>query len=178
MAGGAGTLRVGLGFDSHRFAWGRPLILGGVRIPFELGLSGHSDGDALTHAVIDALLGASGRGNIGERFPDTDPAWSGADSTVLLARVWDELARDGYRLVNVDAVVIAERPRLGPYLGPIRSRLAQVLETDPARISVKPKTAEGLGFIGEGRGLAAAAVVLIRGDATLIGSDREDRGEA
>ncbi len=154
-------LRIGLGFDSHRFAPGRPLVLGGVRIPFELGLEGHSDADALAHAVIDALLGAAGRGNIGQRFPDTDPALRGVDSTGLLAEVWAELSRDGFRLVNLDVVLIAEKPRLGAYLGAMSEGLAGVLGAAPGDVSVKPKTAEGLGFIGEGLGLAAMAVVLL-----------------
>jgi 2-C-methyl-D-erythritol 2,4-cyclodiphosphate synthase len=167
------TTRIGLGFDSHRFVRGRPLVLGGVKIPFEFGLDGHSDADALVHAVIDALLGATGRGNIGERFPDTDPAYAGADSCALLGEVWRELAADGWRVVNLDCVVIAESPRLEPHLAAMRGRLAELLGLTPAEVSVKPKTAEGLGPIGPSRpdrrpdpreresGLAAMAVVLM-----------------
>lgn len=155
-------IRVGLGFDSHLFVAGRPLVLGGVRIPFELGLAGHSDADALTHAVIDALLGATGRGNIGERFPDSDPAYRDADSLSLLGEVWAELAKDGYRVVNVDCVLITEKPRLSPHLGLMSQRLAAAVGADAGRVSVKPKTTEGLGLVGRpGEGLAAMVVVLI-----------------
>ncbi len=155
------TLRVGLGFDSHRFVAGRRLVLGGVRIPFELGLDGHSDADALTHAVIDALLGATGSGNIGGRFPDTDPAYRDADSLTLLGKVWTELAKDGYRVVNVDCVVITEKPRLSSHLGLMSQRLAAAIGADAGRVSVKPKTVEGLSPLGTGAGLAAMAVVLV-----------------
>jgi len=167
------TTRIGLGFDSHRFVKGRPLVLGGVKIPFEFGLDGHSDADALVHAIIDALLGATGRGNIGERFPDTDPAYAGADSCALLGEVWRELTADGWQVVNLDCVVIAESPRLGPHLAAMRSRLAELLGVTSAEVSVKPKTAEGLGFVGPGRpdrrpdprgpeaGLATMAAVLM-----------------
>jgi 2-C-methyl-D-erythritol 2,4-cyclodiphosphate synthase len=153
--------RVGLGFDSHRFESGRPLVLGGTRLPFEMGLGGHSDGDILIHAVVDALLGATGRGNIGEWFPDTDAAHKGADSAILLGRVWRDLAAAGWRVVNLDCVVIAEQPRLGPHLGAMRERLAGLLECGPEVVSVKPKTAEGLGFVGQGEGMAALVVVLL-----------------
>lgn len=155
------TTRIGLGFDSHRFVRGRPLVLGGVKIPFEFGLDGHSDADALVHAIIDALLGATGRGNIGERFPDTDPAYAGADSCTLLGEVWRELAADGWRVVNVDTVVVTSRPRLAPYVGPMRCRLGSTLGVAAERICVKPKTREGLPReIGLG-GVAAEAVILL-----------------
>lgn len=153
-------IRIGLGFDSHRFVAGRPLVLGGVRIPYEFGLDGHSDSDALTHAIIDALLGAAGRGNIGERFPDTDPAYRDADSAGLLARVWAELARDGYRVVNLDCVVITDQPRLGPHLPAMAERLSAVLDLASDQVSVKPKTAEGLGWGSAGSGLEPGAPVL------------------
>ncbi len=155
------TVRVGLGFDSHRFLAGRPLVLGGVTIPFELGLDGHSDADVLVHAVIDAVLGAAGRGNIGRLFPDTDAAYRGADSLALLEEVWRDLESDGHRVVNLDTVVLAERPRLSPYLGAMRERLAAALDISPDQVEVKPKTAEGLGFVGQGQGIAAMAVVAV-----------------
>ncbi|RJQ12042.1 MAG: 2-C-methyl-D-erythritol 2,4-cyclodiphosphate synthase [Bacillota bacterium] len=162
-AGSAGDVayRVGLGFDSHRYIAGRPLVLGGVKIPFLLGLDGHSDADALIHAVMDAVLGAAGRGNIGERFPDDDPAYEGADSASLLRAVWDELAADGYRVINLDCVVVAEKPRLNDHVAAMRRRLGEILGVSPARVNVKPKTAEGLGSYGRGEGLAATAVVLL-----------------
>jgi len=157
------VFRVGIGFDSHRFTRERPLVLGGVDIPVVEGLSGHSDADVLTHAVIDALLGASGRGNIGERFPDDDPAYAGADSLTLLEEVWRELSHDGYSVVNLDCVLITEKPRLAPYLAAIRARLASVLGTEDGAVSVKPKTAEGMGSLGRAEGMAVTAVVMLKG---------------
>lgn len=155
------ALRVGIGFDSHRLASGRPLVLGGVRIPHDRGLVGHSDGDVVIHAVIDALLGAAGRGNIGEWFPDTDEAFAGADSADLLAKVWGDLAQRGCRLVNLDCVVLAQRLRLAPHLPAIRKRLAGLLGCPRGRVSVKPKTADALGLLERGEGMAAFAVVLV-----------------
>ncbi len=155
------ALRVGVGFDSHRLAPGRPLLLGGVRIPHDRGLVGHSDGDVVIHAVIDALLGAAGRGNIGEWFPDTDEAFAGADSAALLARVWEDLAQRGWRLVNLDCVVVAQRPRLTPHLRAIQERLAGLLGCPRGNVSVKPKTADALGLLERGEGMAAFAVVLV-----------------
>jgi len=155
------SARVGLGFDSHRFGPGRPLVLAGVRLPYHLGLEGHSDGDALTHAVIDALLGAAGAGNIGQWFPDDDPSYRGADSLGLLRRVREEVASRGWRPVNVDCVVVTDEPRLTPHLGDMRRRLAEALGLGEGAVEIKPKTAEGLGLAGEGRGLVALAVVLV-----------------
>jgi 2-C-methyl-D-erythritol 2,4-cyclodiphosphate synthase len=147
--------RVGIGYDSHRLAAGCRLVLGGVEIPHELGLDGHSDADVLTHAVIDALLGASGGGDIGRRFPDDDEAWRDADSVGLLASVVAEL--DG-RPVNVDATVICEEPKLGPHREAIERRLGEVVG---APVSVKATTNEGMGAIGRGEGIAAMAVALV-----------------
>lgn len=155
------ALRVGVGFDSHRLAPGRPLVLGGVHIPHDRGLVGHSDGDVVIHAVIDALLGAAGRGNIGEWFPDTDEALAGADSTALLAEVCRDLAERGCRLVNLDCVVLAQRPRLTPHLRAIQERLAGLLGCRRGSVSLKPKTADALGLLEQGEGMAAFAVVLI-----------------
>lgn len=154
-------MRIGLGYDSHRLVRGRPLVLGGVTIPWEMGLSGHSDADVLVHAVIDALLGAAGRDNIGERFPDTDPAYRNADSLALLGDVWRELRGDGYRLANLDCVILAERPRLTPHLAEMRRRISEVLGAPEWAVNVKPKTGEGIGAVGRGEGIAAMAVVLI-----------------
>ena len=154
-------MRVGLGFDAHPFGAGRPLRLGGVEIPHESGLAGHSDGDVLLHAVADALLGASGRGSLGEHFPEDSEEWRGADSALLLERV-AHLAREaGTRVGNVDAVVIAEAPRLSPHVAAIRERLAGILDVPPDRISVRGTSSNGLGFAGRGEGIAAFAVVTI-----------------
>lgn len=153
--------RVGIGWDLHRLTEGRPFILGGVRIPFEKGLLGHSDADVLAHAVTDALLGACGLPDIGECFPDTDPAYEGADSLVLLRRA-AEMAKDkGYRPVNCDCVVVCQRPKLAPYKGEMARRLAEALGVGPEQVSVKAKTAEGLGAEGEGLAVSAQAVMFV-----------------
>ena len=154
-------MRIGFGYDSHRFAEGRRLVLGGVEFPGEVGLDGHSDADALIHAIIDALLGAAALGDIGSRFPDTDDKWKGADSAKLLEATVAELAASGHRVVNVDATVICERPRLGPRIGDIRARLAALLGVDVSAISVKGKTNERMDAVGSGVGLAVHAVALI-----------------
>jgi len=154
-------MRVGIGFDAHPFAEGRPLRLGGVSIAYPRGLSGHSDGDALAHAVADALLGAAGRGTLGEHFPDGSDAWRGADSAVLLGRVAGVVGEAGFRVGNVDAVVIAEAPKLAPHVPAIRSRLAAILSIDAARVSVRGTSSNGLGFSGRGEGIAAVAVALL-----------------
>jgi 2-C-methyl-D-erythritol 2,4-cyclodiphosphate synthase len=154
-------VRIGLGFDAHPFSEGRSLRLGGVEIPHDRGLAGHSDGDVLLHAIADALLGAAGRGSLGEHFPDGAEEWRGADSSELLRKV-AVLARDaGSRLGSVDAVVIAEAPRLAPHAGAIRRRLAEILEVPPGRVSVRGTSSNGLGFAGRGEGIAAFAVVLL-----------------
>jgi 2-C-methyl-D-erythritol 2,4-cyclodiphosphate synthase len=155
-------LRVGLGFDLHRLVRGRPFVLGGLRIPHGLGPLGHSDGDALLHALVDALLGASGAdGDIGDRFPDTDPRWKGADSRELVAAVWAPLRRAGWRIHNIDANVLAERPKLGPWKPRIARAVAGLLGIPAGRVSVKAKTMERLGEIGSGRAVAAQVVVLL-----------------
>lgn len=153
--------RIGYGYDSHRTDPARPLVLGGVRIPGAAGLAGHSDADVLIHAVIDALLGAAARGNIGEHFPDTDPRWAGADSAVLLERVVTELTDAGWRVGNVDATVICERPKLKPHVDAIRGRLAALLRVTPAEVSVKGKTNEKMDDVGAGCGMIAHAVALL-----------------
>ena len=154
-------MRVGVGYDSHRFDADRRLVLGGVEIPGSPGLAGHSDGDAIAHAVIDALLGASGMGSIGGHFPDTDPALAGADSMVLLVKTLRMLESDNYQVVNLDITVVAERPRIAPHVVSIRESLAGRLQVDPRNVNVKGKTNEGMGWIGRGEGLAVMAVALI-----------------
>ena len=154
-------MRIGHGYDVHRLVEGRRLILGGVDIPWEKGLLGHSDADVLTHALMDALLGAAALGDIGHLFPDNDPAYEGADSIRLLERVTAVLAENGYRVGNVDCTVIAQRPKLAPHILNMRENLAKAMGIEVGRVSVKATTEEGLGFSGEGLGIAAHAVALI-----------------
>ncbi len=154
-------IRIGHGYDVHRLTEGRKLILGGVAVPYEVGLLGHSDADVLTHAVMDALLGAAGLGDIGTHFPDSDSAYAGADSLKLLEHVTRLLKERGFVVSNIDATVIAQRPKLAPYILRIRENLAQAMGVDPARVNVKATTEEGLGFTGSGEGMAAHAVALI-----------------
>ena len=154
-------MRIGHGYDVHRLAEGRKLILGGVEIAHDRGLLGHSDADVLTHAVMDALLGAAAMGDIGKLFPDNDPAYAGADSLMLAREVARRLAEKGYRIVNVDATVIAQAPKLAPHIDTMRRNLARALATATDSVSVKATTEEGLGFSGEKLGIAAHAVCLI-----------------
>lgn len=154
-------IRVGIGYDIHRLEEGRALVLGGVSIPFEKGLSGHSDADALAHAVIDALLGAAALGNIGKHFPDTDPAYKNANSMELLSRTASLLFENGYLVANLDANIVAQRPSLSPYLDEMRDNLARTLRVDRGRISVKAKTNEGVGPEGRGEAISVQAAVLI-----------------
>jgi 2-C-methyl-D-erythritol 2,4-cyclodiphosphate synthase len=154
-------MRVGTGFDVHRFADGRKLVLGGVEIPCEMGLIGHSDADVLLHAITDAILGALGEDDIGVHFPDTDAATEGIDSTIILARIAALAAGKGYRLVNVDSVVVAERPKIAPYRAAMKEKIAGILSIGPEMVGIKGKTTEGLGFTGRGEGIAAHAVVLV-----------------
>jgi len=154
-------MRIGHGYDSHRFAEGRRLILGGVEIPAGRGLDGHSDADAVAHAVTDALLGAAGLGDIGRHFPPSDMQWKDADSMQLLARVVRLLEGRNYQVVNVDVTVVTEAPKIGPHAAAMQERLSQVLGIAPDHISIKGKSNEGLGWIGRGEGLACFAVALI-----------------
>ena len=154
-------MRIGHGYDVHRLVEGRKLILGGVEIPFEKGLDGHSDADVLVHAVMDALLGAAALGDIGKLFPDSDERYLGADSVELLKKVRDVLQEHGWKPGNLDATVIAQRPKLAPYIDTMRKRIADALETDAENVSVKATTEEHLGFTGSGEGIAAHAVCLI-----------------
>lgn len=154
-------LRIGEGWDTHALVPGRRLVLGGVEVPFERGLLGHSDADVLLHAITDALIGAAGLGDIGRHFPDTDPRFRGADSVALLAEAARRVRAGGWRLVNVDSTVVAQAPKLAPYIEPMRTRIAQALEIASAQVNVKAKTAEKLGPVGLGQSIEARAVVLL-----------------
>jgi 2-C-methyl-D-erythritol 2,4-cyclodiphosphate synthase len=153
--------RIGNGFDVHPLVAGRRLVLGGVTLPFDRGLAGHSDADVLLHAICDAVLGAIGEGDLGRHFPDTDSAYKDADSRVLLKSVWQRAVAAGYALGNVDVTVIAEAPRLAPYVAQMVSNIAADLGAATAQVNVKATTSEGLGFIGRGEGIAALATVLL-----------------
>ena len=154
-------MRIGHGYDVHRLVPGRALILGGVDIPYALGLEGHSDADVLLHAVSDALLGAAGLGDIGRHFPDTDPQYKGADSLKLLETVGQKVAAAGYRVSNIDVTMIAQRPKLAPYIETMERNIARVLDLEPGRVNVKATTEERLGFTGTGEGMACHAVCLL-----------------
>ncbi len=153
--------RCGLGFDVHAFADGRPLVLGGVTVPYPQGLAGHSDADVLTHAVIDALLGAAGLGDIGLHFPDSDARWKGADSLHLLAAVRDMLTAGDCEVIHIDTVLMAQKPRVGPYRSAMQRNLAEALGVPADRINIKATTTEGLGFVGRVEGIAAQAVATV-----------------
>ncbi len=154
-------LRIGEGWDVHALVTGRPLVLGGVTIAHDKGLLGHSDAEALLHAITDALLGAAGLGDIGRHFPDTDDRFRGADSAVLLAEAMRRVREQGWQVVNLDSTVIAQAPKLAPYIDAMRARIAQVLAIDALQVNVKAKTAEQMGPVGEGRSIEARAVVLL-----------------
>jgi 2-C-methyl-D-erythritol 2,4-cyclodiphosphate synthase len=158
---GAGSIRTGIGWDSHRLVERRKLVLGGVELAHEKGLAGHSDADVLTHAVIDALLGAAGLDDIGALFPDTDAAYKDADSLALLRDVVDRVAGAGFSIEHVDTTVLMERPKLAPHRGAIRATLAEGLGVEPSQVNVKASTGEGLGFVGRGEGVAALAVATL-----------------
>lgn len=153
--------RVGFGYDSHRFAPNRPLVIGGIVIPYELGLAAHSDGDVLIHAVCDALLGAAGLRDIGTYFPDNDPTWKNADSTILLAKVVGLITEKGWKVNNLDCTLILEKPKMKPHVERIILRLAELLRIEPDRVAVKAKTNEKMGFTGAGEGIAATAAASI-----------------
>ena len=155
------NMRIGEGWDIHQLVEGRKLMLGGVEIPHTKGLLGHSDADALLHAITDALLGAAALGDIGKHFPDTDDRYKGADSAVLLAKVVADVRALGFRIVNIDSTVIAQAPKLAPHIQPMRERIAFVLDVDVDCVNVKAKTAEKMGPVGEGRAMEARAVVLL-----------------
>lgn len=154
-------MRIGIGYDVHAFATGRPLILGGVRIPYELGLEGHSDADVLAHAVADALLGAARLGDIGKHFPDTDARYAGADSLKLLSHVAQLIAEAGFRIVDIDTVLVLERPKVSQYRDEMRQNLASAVSIPMESVGLKATTSEGLGYEGRGEGVSAQAVVLL-----------------
>lgn len=154
--------RIGQGFDVHAFAEGRPLIIGGIAIPYEKGLLGHSDADVLLHTIADACLGAIAEGDIGKHFPDTDPAFKDADSAVLLQRVWGIVSEKGYVLGNLDCTIIAQKPKMAPHIEAMRVRISELLETTIENINVKATTTEKLGFTGREEGIASQAVVLLK----------------
>ncbi|USK75177.1 2-C-methyl-D-erythritol 2,4-cyclodiphosphate synthase [Peribacillus frigoritolerans] len=153
--------RIGQGYDVHQLVEGRPLIIGGITIPYEKGLLGHSDADVLLHTVADACLGAIGAGDIGKHFPDTDPEFKDADSAKLLQYIWAIVKREGYSLGNADCTIIAQSPKMAPYIEEMRGRIAELLDASIDRINVKATTTEKLGFTGRGEGIAAQAVVLL-----------------
>jgi 2-C-methyl-D-erythritol 2,4-cyclodiphosphate synthase len=155
------TIRIGNGYDIHRLVSDRPLILGGIEIPHELGLLGHSDADVLTHAIMDAMLGALSLGDIGHYFPPSDPKWAGANSLLLLEQVNQLILDKGWQIANIDSVVVAERPKLKPHIGAMRDRLATILKLTPDQVSVKATTNEKLGPVGREEGIAAYAIALL-----------------
>lgn len=155
-------MRVGIGYDVHKVVEGRALVLGGVNIPFEKGLLGHSDADVLAHAVMDALLGAAGEGDIGKLFPDSDMKYRGISSLILLSKVKDLLDEKGFEILNVDSVIVAQEPRMSPHIGKMSLNLAETLGIDAGRVNVKATTTEGLGFTGAGEGIAAYAAAMLR----------------
>ncbi|WP_332632931.1 2-C-methyl-D-erythritol 2,4-cyclodiphosphate synthase [Halalkalibacter flavus] len=154
-------MRIGQGFDVHQLVEGRPLILGGITIPYELGLLGHSDADVLLHTVADAALGAIGEGDIGKHFPDTDNAFKDADSAKLLTHVWELVKGKGYKLGNIDCTIIAQKPKMAPHIETMRARIAELLEADVSQVNVKATTTEKLGFTGRGEGIASQATILL-----------------
>ncbi|MGN7386226.1 2-C-methyl-D-erythritol 2,4-cyclodiphosphate synthase [Sporosarcina sp. SAFN-015] len=157
-------IRIGQGFDVHQFEEGRPLIIGGITIPHEKGLTGHSDADVLLHTVTDAALGAIGEGDIGRHFPDTDEAFKDADSAVLLQKVWEIVESKGYRLGNVDCTIMAQKPKMAPHIETIRARIAELLKADVSQVNVKATTTEKLGFVGREEGIASMATILLLKD--------------
>jgi 2-C-methyl-D-erythritol 2,4-cyclodiphosphate synthase len=153
--------RIGQGFDVHQLTEGRPLIIGGITIPYDKGLLGHSDADVLLHTISDACLGAIGEGDIGKHFPDTDPNFKDADSAKLMEHVWSLVKEKGYELVNADCTIIAQKPKMAPYIEQMKARIAELLEAAPEQVNVKATTTEKLGFTGRGEGIASQAVVLL-----------------
>jgi len=162
--------RIGFGYDVHRLVEGRALIIGGVEVPYPLGLMGHSDADVLTHAIMDAILGALGRGDIGRHFPDTDPAYKDVDSLLMLGEVMEWVRQDQFRVNNVDTTIVAEKPKLAPYLQVMRERLSPVLGVRTRQVNIKATTCEGMGFCGRREGIAAHAVVSL----VVSGDERAD----
>lgn len=154
-------IRIGQGFDVHEFAEGRPLIIGGITIPHDRGLTGHSDADVLLHTITDAALGAIGEGDIGRHFPDTDAAFKDADSAVLLEKIWALVEEKGYKLGNIDCTIMAQKPKMAPHIETIRERVAQLLHADVSQVNIKATTTEKLGFVGREEGIASMATILL-----------------
>lgn len=154
-------IRIGQGFDVHEFGEGRPLIIGGITIPYDRGLTGHSDADVLLHTITDAALGAIGEGDIGHHFPDTDAAFKDADSAVLLEKIWSLVEDKGYKLGNIDCTIMAQKPKMAPHIETIRERVAQLLHADVTQVNVKATTTEKLGFVGREEGIASMATILL-----------------
>ncbi len=158
-------IRAGIGYDVHRLVKGRRLTLGGVHIPYEYGLEGHSDADVLVHSIMDAILGALGKGDIGVHFPDSDPQYKGANSIVLLKKVFTWAKDEGFRLNNLDSIIVAQKPKLAPYVTEMRKNIANALESEESKVNIKATTTEGLGFVGKGEGISAYTIVtLIKGE--------------
>lgn len=155
-------IRIGQGFDVHKFEEGRPLIIGGITIPHHKGLVGHSDADVLLHTITDAALGAIGEGDIGRHFPDTDAAYKDADSAILLEEIWKLVQQRGYELGNIDCTIMAERPKIAPYIDKIQQRVAQLLQADVSQVNIKATTTEKLGFVGREEGIASMATILLK----------------
>lgn len=164
-------MRIGMGYDVHRLVEGRDLIMGGVKIPYEKGLLGHSDADVLLHAISDALLGAAALGDIGKHFPDTDPAYKGISSLVLLSKVGELLEENGFLIENIDATIIAQAPKMRPYIDTMRENIARALGIMTEQVSVKATTEEGLGFTGSGEGISAQAICMLNSPFNLIAED-------
>lgn len=169
-------MRIGMGYDVHRLVEDRELIIGGVKIPYEKGLLGHSDADVLVHAVMDALLGAAALGDIGKHFPDTDPAYKGADSVFLLKKVGELLEQEGFFIENIDATIIAQAPKMRPYIDKMRENMADALEIDISQINVKATTEEGLGFTGTGEGISSQAICMLTSPFELTARDVSGQG--
>lgn len=164
-------MRVGMGYDVHRLVEGRDLIMGGVKIPYEKGLLGHSDADVLLHAIADALLGAAALGDIGKHFPDTDPAYKGISSLLLLEKVGDLLEEKGYLIENIDATIIAQAPKMRPHIDTMRENIAGALHISPEQVNVKATTEEGLGFTGSGEGISSQAICLLTSPFNLVAEE-------
>ena len=164
-------MRIGMGYDVHRLVEGRELVMGGVKIPYEKGLLGHSDADVLLHAIADALLGAAALGDIGKHFPDTDPAYKGISSLLLLEKVGDLLEEKGYLIENIDATIIAQAPKMRPYIDAMRENIAGALRISPEQVNVKATTEEGLGFTGSGEGISSQAICLLTSPFNLVAED-------
>lgn len=164
---GGRPVRVGIGYDVHKLTENRKLILGGIEIPYEKGLMGHSDADVLIHAIMDALLGAAAKGDIGKNFPDNDEKYKDISSMILLKRVKDILNEDGYTVVNIDSTIVAQRPKLASYIDSMRKNIAEVLEIEIEQINIKATTEEGLGFTGEGKGISAYAICMLKNESSF-----------